>query len=610
VSELLVSRRDLAFQLYEWLDVTALCVRPRHADHSRETFDAALDSFAEVASRAFAPHNRSNDEHEPTIDAGVVSVNPPIRAALAAYHEAGLGAATHDYALGGMQLPYCVERAGASYLFAANVATCAYPLLSIANANLLIAHADDELVRRYVPDLLAGRVCGTMCLSEPQAGSSLGDIRTRAERCADGRYRLFGNKMWISAGEHDLTANILHLVLAKVPGADGRLPAGVGGISLFAVPKVLPAADGAGPGERNDVVAAGLNHKMGYRGTSNCALNFGEGRFRPEGAPGALGVRIGAEGQGLAAMFHMMNEARIGVGTGAMALGYTGYLHALQYARTRLQGRLVGAQGRRVADDPPVPIIRHADVRRMLLAQKAYVEGGLGLILYCARLVDDLSGAPDAADRDAARQLLDLLTPVAKSWPSQWCLAANDLAIQVHGGYGYTRDFPVEQFWRDNRLNPIHEGTHGIQAADLVGRKLGLAGGAALRALEARVVASVREASRFDRTAGEAELLRDAWHRLREVTDRLGQEPDPARRLANASAYLDAFGHAVVGWLWLEQAVTAVRGLAAKPDDAFYAGKLSACRWFMRWELPRIGPWLGVLDPLDGTVFEMDETWF
>jgi alkylation response protein AidB-like acyl-CoA dehydrogenase len=611
-----LSRRDLDFLLYEWLGVTALTARPRYSEHSRETFDAALDTFAEVAADHFALHNRSNDVNEPTYADGTVRVNPPIRAALAAFSAAGLGGTPHDYALGGMQLPYTVERAGMALLFAANVSTSAYPMLSVANANLLLAHADPGLVERYVPELLAGRMHGTMCLSEPQAGSSLADIATRAEPQADGRYRLHGNKMWISAGEHDLTDNILHLVLAKVPGPDGKLRPGVQGISLFAVPKFLPAGDGAELGERNDVIAAGLNHKLGYRGTSNCVLNFGEGRFRPEGRPGALGTRVGAEGQGLACMFHMMNEARIGVGVGAVALGYTGYRHALEYARTRRQGRVPSTSGKRASEDPPVPIIRHADVRRMLLAQKSYVEGGLGLVLYCAHLVDDLATAPEPAERDRAKRLLELLTPVAKSWPSQWCLAANDLAIQVHGGYGYTRDYPVEQFWRDNRLNPIHEGTHGIQAADLLGRKVGMEGGTGLRALDAAVAATVAGAEALPELRDEAGRVAGAWRQVLAVTRRLGEVPDAALRLANSARYLEAFGHAVVGWLWLAQALVAARALAnaspppSESDAAFYAGKIQACRWFARWELPNVGAWLAVLDPVDTTTLEMHDAWF
>ena len=284
------------------------------------------------------------------------------------------------------------------------------------------------------------------------------------------RYRLTGHKMWISAGAHELTENIVHLVLAKVPGPDGRLVPGTRGISLFVVPKRLVDAQGCLTGERNDVVLAGLNHKCGWRGTTNTLLNFGEGRHRPGGRAGAVGYRVGREGEGLRCMFHMMNEARIGVGLCAAMLGMAGYEAALAYARQRPQGRPITGAGKD-ASQPQVPIIGHADVKRMLLAQKAYAEGALALLLRCARLVDEQhTGEPQAA-RDAAL-LLEVLTPVAKSWPSEWCLEGNSLAIQVHGGYGYTRDFPVEQYWRDQRLNMIHEGTHGIQALDLLGRKV------------------------------------------------------------------------------------------------------------------------------------------
>src|ERR687893_755259 len=396
-----------------------------------------------------------------------------------------------------------------------------------------------------------GRWFGTMALSEPQAGSSLADITTKAAPQDDGTYRLTGNKMWISGGDHELTENIVHLVLAKIPGG----PPGVKGISLFIVPKFLVDADGS-LGERNDVVLAGLNHKMGYRGTTNTLLNFGEGVHTPGGRAGAVGYLVGEPHRGLSYMFHMMNEARIGVGMGATVLGYTGYLHALEYARTRTQGRPSSAK------DPAsaaVPIIEHPDVRRMLLAAKSYAEGGLALGLYCARLVDEEQTAETEEERARAHLLLDTLTPIAKAWPSQWGPVADDLAIQVHGGYGYTRDYPVEQFYRDNRLNPIHEGTNGIQAIDLLGRKAVMQGGAGLGLLleTVRATADRAEGTEWAELAAD---LRATSARLAEVTATLWSTGDPELALANASAYLDPAGHLVVGWMWPEQVLAPRHG--------------------------------------------------
>jgi alkylation response protein AidB-like acyl-CoA dehydrogenase len=600
----IVSSRDLTFLLYEWLDATALTARPRFADHSRETFDAALETAARLATKTFAPHNRKNDENEPQFDGERVSLIPEIKAAIDAFAQAGLMAATQDYELGGMQLPTVIDKACMAWFMGANVATAGYPFLTIGNANLILAHGTAAQIDTYVKPMLAGRFLGTMCLSEPQAGSSLSDIRTRAVPQADGTYRLTGNKMWISGGEHELAENIIHLVLAKVPGPDGRTLPGVKGISLFIVPKWLVGADGA-RGERNDVALAGLNHKMGYRGTVNTLLNFGEGKYRPGGATGAVGYLVGELHKGLACMFHMMNEARIGVGLGATMLGYTGYLHALDYARNRPQGR--HPQSKDPAA-PQIPIVEHTDVRRMLLAQKAYVEGALALNLYCARLVDDEKTADDENVRREATLLLDILTPIAKSWPSQWCLEANSLAIQVHGGYGYTRDYPVEQFYRDNRLNPIHEGTHGIQALDLLGRKVVMHEGAAFKLLLARIEKTLHEADEdgdLTEMVGEVFVLLD---HLVEVTEALHAAGDLNKTLANATVYLEAFGHVVMAWIWIEQALAASR--AANPYDDFYRGKMQACRYFIRWELPKVRPMLVLLESLDTTTLDMKDEWF
>ncbi len=605
MQSMILSRRDIDFLLYEWLDVAALTQRPRFADHSRETFSAAIDTCEQIATDLFAPHNKKSDQNEPHFDGESVTMIPEVKLALDTFCAAGLMAAGQDFESDGMQLPCVVEKAGFAYFKGANVGTSSYPFLTIGNANTLMKCGTPDQIERYVKPMLQGRFFGTMCLSEPQAGSSLSDIVTRAEPQADGTYRLRGNKMWISAGEHELSENIIHLVLAKVPGSDGKLIPGVKGISLFIVPKKLVNADGS-LGERNDVVLAGLNHKMGYRGTTNCLLNFGEGKFRPEGQPGAVGYLVGEVHKGLANMFHMMNEARIGVGLGAVMLGYTGYLHALDYARSRPQGRAPQAKD---PSTPQLPIIRHTDVKRMLLAQKSYVEGGLALALYCSKLVDDERTAEDAEQRQRATLLLDILTPVAKSWPAQWCLEANNLAIQVHGGYGYTREYNVEQFYRDNRLNPIHEGTHGIQGLDLLGRKVSMLDGAAFKALTVAVNRTIAMAAEADELSAYGGALEAALQRIAEVTQKLYGAGDLDVRLANASVYLEAFGHMVVAWIWLEQALLAVAKKTAH-DANFYLGKLQACAYFYRWELPKIAAQLDLLASLDTTTLDMQDNWF
>lgn len=596
MSSLILNRRDLEFMLYEWLNAESLTSLPRYADHSRETFDAVLDLSEQIATEHFATHNKKSDANEPWFDGQTVHIIPEIKSALDVFAKAGLIAAGQDYELGGMQLPTLVEKACFAWFMAANVGTASYPFLTIGNANLLLAHGSEEQKKTWVEPMMSGRFFGTMCLSEPQAGSSLADIRTRAEPQQDGSYRIFGNKMWISGGEHALSENIVHLVLAKIPGG----PDGVKGISLFLVPKHLLNADGS-IGEHNDVVLAGLNHKMGYRGTTNTLLNFGEGQFKPDDKPGAVAWLVGEPHKGLSYMFHMMNEARIGVGLGAAALGYTGYLHALDYARSRRQGRLPGNK------DPlsaPVPLVDHTDVKRMLLAQKSYVEGGLGLNLYCARLVDEETTSR-GEDRAQATLLLDMLTPIAKSWPSQWCLEANNLAIQVHGGYGYTRDYNVEQFYRDNRLNPIHEGTHGIQALDLLGRKVVMQEGAGLQLLCQLMLESSATASTVGELSEFAAELDAAIYRVNDVTRKVHASGHPQQVLANAAVYLEALGHIVIAWIWLEQMLAA----QGKPG-VFYQGKYQAGQYFFRWELPKIHAMLDLSGSLDTTCLDMQDSWF
>ncbi|MCW2652503.1 MAG: Acyl-CoA dehydrogenase [Mycobacterium sp.] len=594
----ILSRRDLDFLLFDWLRVDELAKRQRFAEHSRETFAGVLDLCEQVATRYFAPHNKKGDANEPSFDGTTVTLIPEVKEAWDAFARADLISMSIDESLGGAQLPATVAAAGFAWFSAANVSTSGYFMLTMANVNLLVEYGSVEQVEMFVKPMLTGRFSGTMCLSETQAGSSLADITTRAEARDDGTYRLYGSKMWISGGDHELTDNIVHLVLAKIPGG----PAGTKGISLFIVPKFLVGPDGA-TGERNDVVLAGLNHKMGFRGITNTVLNFGEGAFRPGGEAGAVGYLVGEPHRGISYMFHMMNEARLGVGMGAVALGYTGYLKSLQYARERPQGRRVTAND---VSSPQVPIIEHPDVKRMLLAQKSYVEGAMALALYCARLVDIQHSPESDGERDWATLLLDILTPVAKSWPSQWCLEANDLAIQVYGGYGYTREYDVEQHYRDNRLNPIHEGTHGIQSLDLLGRKVVQRDGASLIALGTAIGETVAQGRAAGGELAEfAAQLDSSWQRLVSVTTGLFASGDVDAALANSVIYLEAFGHILIAWMWLEQLLAA----HGKSGD-FYDGKRQAGRFFFRYELPRTAPSLDLLDSLDRTTLEMRAAWF
>jgi butyryl-CoA dehydrogenase len=596
-------RSTVDFLLYDWLDVQSLRDRPRFADHSRETFDSVLDTCERIAREKYAPFNRLADTEEPWFDGEKVHLPQASHDAARAYQESGMLAAAQDYEIGGMQLPCVVEMAANSFFSRAGIGIGGGGMLTSGNANLLMTHGTPLQQEVFAKNEFAGRFSGTMCLSEPQAGSSLSDIATRAT--PDGasfesdplgpRYRLRGNKMWISNGEHELSENIVHLVLAKIPGDDGRLVPGTRGISLFIVPKKLVGAEGALTGERNDVALAGLNHKLGYRGIPNTLLNFGEGKFPVRGGAGAIGYLVGRPGEGLRCMFHMMNEARIAVGLGATMLGFAGYEASLDYAKTRPQGRPIGPGGKDPAQ-PQVRIIEHADVRRMLLAQKSYCEGALALELHCARMVDELHTGDDAA-RARAHLLLEVLTPIAKSWPSEWCLEANSLAIQVLGGYGYTRDFPVEQYWRDNRLNMIHEGTHGIQALDLLGRKVVMDGGAGLDLVRSAIAATAERAAALPELAEHAQALARASEEVAAATRAAWSTGVAAEALANATPYLQAFGHLVIAWMWLDVAT----GAARAPGDAAQRGRRAACRYFFRYELPKIGAWLGVVATREDT---------
>ncbi|QXG41574.1 acyl-CoA dehydrogenase [Pseudomonas viridiflava] len=600
MSESLLSSRNLAFELYEVLDAEALIRRERFAEHSRETFDAAIGTARTIAEKYFAPHNRKADENEPRYENGAAVLIPEVKPAVDAFLEAGFLNAARDFEAGGMQLPTLLSQACFAHFQAANAGTTAYPFLTMGAANLIESFGSDEQKQRFLQPMIEGRFFGTMALTEPHAGSSLSDIRTRAEPAKDGSYRLRGNKIFISGGDHNLSENIVHMVLAKLPDA----PGGVKGISLFIVPKFLVNDDGS-LGKRNDVLLAGLFHKMGWKGTTSTALNFGDNGE-------CVGYLVGKPHHGLSYMFQMMNEARIGVGMGAVMLGYAGYLYSLDYARERPQGRLPDNKS---PDSAPVSIIQHTDVRRMLLTQKAYVEGAFDLGLYAARLFDDAQTGETEQIRQQAHELLDLLTPIVKSWPSEFCLKANELAIQILGGHGYTREYPVEQHYRDNRLNPIHEGTHGIQSLDLLGRKLAQNGGAGLKQLVRLIADTTQRASAHSQLDHLRQPLEQLVTALQGVT--VGLLTDLAQgkvnvALANSALYLKAFGHTVIGWRWLEQAIRAEEGLSRgnAADLDFYKGKLQAARYFLTWEVPACHHELAILQARDDVCLSMQNEWF
>lgn len=593
-----INRADLEFQLFEVLNVDALCSRAMYVKHDVTTFKQVLNTAYDLATDFFAPHAALSDAQEPVFNGNNVLLIPEIKRALDAYSDAGLTGATFAEEFGGLQLPFIVGQAANAIFYAANISTAAYPLLTVGAANLIAAFGTEEQKKKFLRPMIDGRWFGTMCLSETQAGSSLADMLTRATPKSGNEYLIRGSKMWISCGDHDLSENIVHLVLAKIENA----PAGIRGISLFIVPKFLVQPDGQ-LGRRNGVALAGINHKMGYRGTVNTLLNFGEGED-------CVGYLVGEAHHGLSYMFQMMNEARIGVGLGATMCGYAGYMASLQYARERPQGRHPESKDPTSAQ---VPIIQHADVRRLLLTQKCYVEGALSLSMYCAFLVDELRTATDENVKRRAGLLLEVLTPIAKSWPSEFCLEANKHAIQVLGGYGYTREFPLERLYRDNRLNAIHEGTHGIQGIDLLGRKVVMLDGAAFAALGANIFLDIKSASRHGELSENIKALSDAWELAEKVTKLLVKKRsiDLRRALSDSSVYLDMLGHIVISWMWIRQAATALVGIKIKPDEKnFYEGKVAACNFFFERDLPKVRAQAEVLTANNGEHYSINENSF
>jgi len=599
MAEKFVSKRNLDFMLYEVHGVERLSELPYFADHSRETYDLVLDTALKLARNLIYPYLREMDEKAPVLEDGQVKVHPVVKTMMKEWGEGGWISSAMPYEVGGQQLPVTVHMV-CNYVFAAaNFPATGFPGLTTGAAHLILSYGTDELMETYVPRLLGGEWQGTMALTEPQAGSSLSDITTRADPTNEGYYKIRGQKIFISAGDHDAVDNVIHMMLAKITGA----PPGVRGISLFLVPKKRLKADGTL--EPNDLSVATVYHKMGYRGCPITQLSMGEN-------DDCRGYLVGEPHKGLSYMFQMMNEARIGVGMQATGIASAAYYTSLDYAKERPQGRRLTSKDPTL---PQIPIIEHADVRRMLLFQRAVAEGSLSVILQCS-MYTDLARTDDAEKKERYEFLLDLLTPVAKSYPSENGIIAVSQGLQILGGYGYCQEFPMEQYYRDIRIHAIHEGTTGIQAMDLLGRKVVMKNGKALRLYLEEVQAVIERAQLYEGLRPYADRLKETLEKLQTVTMHRVQfalQGDIEEFLADATLYLEMFGIIAIAWQWLIQGVAAQRALETDCSDSegrFYEGKLRTMRYFFHYEVPKINGLAARLMESDGLTVNTDSAVF
>ena len=615
------SKRDLQFNLYELLHAEQLTRYAYFQDHDRESFDLILDAAEQISEKMLRPLLTEMDRQEPQLVDGKIRVHEGMRAIVKRFGDDGWINATFSYEEGGQQLPGLVHNAAAFIFQAANYSSSVFPFLTTGAANLIRTFGSKQLIDTYTPLMYSGAWQGTMALTEPDAGSSLSDISTSAEPTdEEGVYKIKGQKIYISCGDHDACENVIHLMLAKIKGG----PAGTKGISLFVVPqKRLVDCASADVGRwtlenrpttqdsrpkthdltNNDVQTAGVYHKMGYKGAPIAHLMVGSN-------DNCLGYLVGEPHKGLSYMFQMMNEARVGVGTNAAAIGTAAYYASLQYAKERPQGRVISDK------DPAKPqslIVRHADVKRMLLFQKSVVEGSLSLLLQCG-LWSDLAHVAEGETKERAELLLDLLTPIAKSYPSEMCCQTTSAAVQILGGAGYTTDFPVEQFYREARIHPIHEGTTGIHGLDLLGRKILMKNGKAVQFLMEEMQQTIAAAKNATELQNLAEQLEKALLRLQKTTEYLlTLATDAEVFLADATLYLEMFGITSIAWQWLKQATVAAQALpraVSDGDQNFYRGKLLTARYFFEYELVKTETLATRLGSSDCVTVEMQAAWF
>ncbi len=586
------SHRDLLFHLFEVSDMGSLTAHEYFSSHDAYSFAMVLDTARYISEGKMYPHFTEMDRKPPVYEKGRVKVHGAVREFMKLAGEGGWINCIFPEELGGQQLPVSVYNAAQFIFAAANYSLSVYPGLTTGAAHLIISFGSPELKETYLPRMFSGQWQGTMALTEDEAGSSLSDVKTSAEPADDGSYRVKGQKVFISAGDHDGADNIIHLMLARIKGAR----AGVKGLSLFVVPRLRPGEKGL---EDNDVSCAGLYHKMGYRGAPIVQLVMGEEN-------NCRGYLVGEPGMGLKYMFQMMNEARIGVGLAATGIATAAYYASLEYARERPQGRKLMEKD---PLKPQVPIIQHADVKRMLLVQKAVAEGSLSLIIYASKLAD-LARVTEGEEKEKNLLLLDLLTPIAKTYPAEMGILSVSQAIQCLGGYGYCEDFPAEQYLRDIRIHTIHEGTTGIQGMDLLGRKVTMKNGKALK-IYFREVKEATAAGKEDPELKEyAEQLDGALTLLESITAHLlsfALKGEIEIFMADSTLYLEFMGIITMAWQWLLQGIAARKGLNAKPADAdYYNGKILTMKYFYRYELPRAASVADTLENSGGIILEMD----
>jgi butyryl-CoA dehydrogenase len=576
VASKFISERNIKFLLYEVFDVESLTKYEYYSEHNRKMFDMVLKAAVKLAKDLLFPIFEEMDRNQPELVNEEVKVHPAVKTIMKEFGDGGWISSRVPFDQDGEQLPSMVADSCDFIFAAANYSANAYPGLTFGASHLIESFGSKELYDRYVPMMRSGEWQGTMALTEPEAGSSLSDITTMAGPTTEGYYSIKGQKIFISAGDHDGVDNVVHLMLAKIEGA----PAGAKGISLFVVPK--KRIDDKGDLVPNDVVASGVYHKLGYRGCPIVQLSIGDKND-------CRGWLVGEPHSGLKCMFQMMNEARIGVGMGAAAMATAAYYASLEYSKTRRQGRKLSQKDPNL---PPVTIIEHADVKRMLLFQRAVIEGAQSLLMQCSKLVD-FQKVLEGEDREKYHLLLEILTPVAKSYPSEMGVHAISQGLQCLGGSGYCDDYPLEQYYRDSRIHPIHEGTTGIQGMDLLGRKVIMQNGQAfllyINELQDTITAA-KEYKDLEKYAGE---LNESLVQLEEVSQHLlsiAQQQGPEAFLADATLYLEFFGIVTIAWQWLLQGIAAQKALkndARKKDLNFYEGKMFTLRYFFGYELPK-----------------------